>query len=215
MTAVEVQLAPVVPGAAHDPLLTSLLSDGERDAVRRLGFAADRDRAVTARAAARLDLARRLGVHPQRVPLEMTERGPVVRGGEVELSWSHSGAWVALAFARGRRVGVDIELVPEAVPLKALARLGLCSLEEFVEREAAGKAAGEGLAERPPPGVWALPFAAPVGYVGAVAAPGTDWTMRVTQGSQEAPAAAAARAVGIWDLTDARSRVAAQAVRRA
>jgi hypothetical protein len=174
--AVSAELIAVRRGAGNDPGLLELLSMAERETVLRLGFTADRDRAVTARAAARLELGRRLGVPPACVPLVRQLGGkPLVDGMGLAVSWSHSGSWVALALAEDRAVGVDIERIPERVPIEALVRFGMRSLADFVAREAAGKVTGQGLAGGSPPGVRALVLRAPAGYLAAVAAPGTDW----------------------------------------
>jgi phosphopantetheinyl transferase len=215
VTAIHVELVPVVAGAAEDPLLLARLGDTDWDAVFSLGFAADRDRAVTARAAARIELGRRLGVQPRLVRLrtpEMTGGRPVVEGTSIGVSWSHSGAWVALALSQSGPVGVDLELVPDRLPLEALARLGVPSLEDFVAREAAGKATGEGLAGGRPAGVSVRPFEAPPGYLGAVAAAGDDWSLDIQPWeSTEPPAAASAAAIGLWDVTGVGSRRTAYA----
>jgi hypothetical protein len=204
VTVIDVQLVPVVPGAAEDPMLVGRLAAEELDAVGSLGFAADRDRAVTARAAARLELGRRLGLHPRLVPLvspEITGAGPALRGTSLRVSWAHSGDWVALAFARGRPVGVDIEAMPDRVPVKALARFGLGSLRDFVAQEAAGKVTGQGLCDSWPPEVSVRPFTAPAGYLGAVAAPGYDWSVNLQPDPRDPPAAASATSAGVWDTT--------------
>jgi phosphopantetheinyl transferase len=210
MTAIDVQLVPVVGGAAEDPILLSRLTDADRYAAASFGFAADRDRSVTARAAARLELARRLGVAPSDVPLlppELSGGRPVVRGTTICVGWAHSGAWVALAYTRDRAVGIDIELGPEEVPLRALATVGVHSLEEFVAREAAGKATGQGLAGGWPRGVRARMFETPDGYVGAVAAHGDDWSIHMVPSlSCAPPAKASATAIGLSDMTGAGSR---------
>ena len=147
MTVIDVWLVPVEPGAAE-----RLPDDAD---VQRLGFAVDRDRAATARLA-----ARRLACGPH-------------------TNWSHSGDWVAIATSPDGPVGVDIERIPAALPLGALALLGVDSLDGFVAREAAGKAAGKGLTEFWPAGIRARSLPAPAGYVAAVAAPGVDWTVRL------------------------------------
>lgn len=215
MTVVDVHLVPVLPGAADDPVVLERLGDGEREAIHALGFAADRDRAVTARAAARLELGRRLGLHPRLVPLacsDATGGRPTVGGTDIAISWSHSGGWVALALARGRPVGVDIERIPERAPVRALARIGLSSLRDFVAREAAGKVTGDGLALGWPPEIHVRPFSAPAGYLAAVAAPGDDWSPAVRPlEPRQPPASASARAIGPWDPTGAESRKAALA----
>jgi hypothetical protein len=218
VTVVDVQLVPVVPGAAEDPVLIGRLAAAEREAVALLGFAADRDRAVTARAAARFELGRRLGLHPRAVPLlatEITGGQPAVRGSTIGISWAHSGSWVAVALARGRPVGIDIEAVPERVPVNALARLGLGSLREFVAREAAGKVTGEGLGEVWPPEVSVRPFPVPAGYVGAVAAPGFNWTVNLQPSTLDEPTAvASAAAPGVWDTTGVPLRLRGSDLRR-
>jgi hypothetical protein len=176
VTVVDVWLVPVVAGAANDPALCSLLGAGERDAVASLGFAADRDRAVTARAAARRELGHRLGVHPRHVPLVIRGRA-VVAGADVGVSWSHSGTWVALALAADRAVGIDIEAVPRLVPYEALALMGARSVEDFVAAEAAGKATGRGLVSPTSADLRVCRLSAPAGYLAAVAAPGDDWSV--------------------------------------
>jgi hypothetical protein len=215
MTVIQVHLVPVLPGAADDPVLLARLGAGEREAISSLGFAADRDRAVTARAAARFELGRRLGLQPRRVPLlslQLTGGRPVVRGTDIEISWSHSGGLVALSLASGRPVGVDIERLPARTPFRALARIGLASIQEFVALEAAGKVTGQGLAVPWPAGVSIRPFQAPAGYLGAVAAPGDDWSVDLHPPEpREPPASASATAIGLWDPTGAGSRKRAYA----
>jgi hypothetical protein len=204
MNRVYVKLEPVADGAAGDPGLLELLGPGDLERIGTLGFAADRDRAVTARAAARTELGRWLGVRPQAVPLvapDVTGGRALVRGTNIAVSWAHSGAWVAVALARGVPVGIDIEKVPERTPVKALERMGVRSLEEFVAREAVGKLSGGGLAGPWPPGVTVRWPAAPEGYLLGVAAPGADWSVaRIPSGSDGPPALASAVAVGLWAI---------------
>lgn len=217
MSVVHVQLVPVLPGAADDPVLVGRLADGEWERIRSLGFAADRDRVVTARAAVRQELGRRLGVQPRLVPLVApgtTGGRPAVRGTTIGVSWAHSGDWVALALAVDRPVGVDIELVPARIPVEALRRVGIGSLPEFVAREAAGKATGDGLAVTWPAKASVRSFEAPAGYLGAVAAPGADWALDLRPWKQsDPPASASAAAIGLWDLTGAGARTAVYARR--
>jgi hypothetical protein len=80
-----------------------------------------------------------------------------------------------LAISDDGPVGVDIERVPERTPTRALAALALNSMQEFVAREAAGKASGDGLLDHWPAGVTARVIGAPAGYVAAIAAPGHGW----------------------------------------
>lgn len=179
MIRIDVAFVRVEPGAATDPATMADLAPAEYELVYRLGMAADRDRRATAHAAARRELGRRLGVHPSRVPLAMSPAGqPVVGRTGVGVSWSHSGRWVALAITQNGAVGVDIERRPGETPVRALRMLGLASIEEFVAREAAGKAAGKGLGEPCPAGVVVEPLCAPAGYVAAVATLGGPVSIR-------------------------------------
>ncbi len=179
MIRIDVAFVRVEPGAATDPMTMADLAPAEHELVHRLGMAADRDRRATAHAAARRELGRRFGVHPSRAPLAMSPSGqPVVDGTRVGVSWSHSGQWVVLAIAQNGAVGVDIERRPRETPERALRMLGLASLEEFVAREAAGKATGRGLGESCPAGVIAEPLRAPAGYVAAVATLGGPVSIR-------------------------------------
>jgi hypothetical protein len=171
VTRIDVAFVLVEPGSASEPSTLADLADADLHAIGRLGIAADRDRSATARAAARRALGQRLGMNPTRVPLETSPFGqPRIKGSSIGLSWAHSGRWVALGIAQEGPVGVDIERRMDIVPLKALRAFGLQSLEEFVAREAAGKATGQGLGETWPAGVTVRPLLAPAGYVAAVAA---------------------------------------------
>ena len=75
-------------------------------------------------------------------------------------------------------MGVDIERRPDVLPARALRALGLASIEEFVAREAAGKATGQGLGEAWPAGIVTRSLPAPIGYVAAVAVSGTSVAVR-------------------------------------
>ena len=175
MSVVDVWLVPVVARASSDPAMLGVLAPAERAGIDSLGFTADRDRAVTARVAARHAIGRRLGLAPEGVPLA-AHGPPVVEEGDIHVSWSHSGAWVALAISDDRAVGIDIEQIPDRPLTRALAGVGVSSLEEFVALEAASKATACAFGGRWPPGVHTRRLCAPTGYLAAVAARGDDWT---------------------------------------
>ena len=98
-------------------------------------------------------------------------------GWDGAVSWSHSGGWIALAISDDRGVGIDIEQIPEPVPIRALARIGVSSIAEFVALEAASKATACVFGGRWPSGVEIRRLAAPEGYCAAVAAPGMGWRL--------------------------------------
>lgn len=183
MSAVDAWLHPVQVGISTDPGSLAVLATGERDRVAALGFSADRDRAVTARLVARTELGRRLGVPAAEVPLTSSEgEGPVVPGWSGGVSWSHSGSWIALAVSDDRPVGIDIEKIPEPVPVRALTRIGVASIAEFVDLEAASKATACAFGGRWPAGVQVRRLPAPDGYCAAVAAYGSDWVLNLQSG---------------------------------
>ncbi|MFI5045008.1 MAG: 4'-phosphopantetheinyl transferase family protein [Acidimicrobiales bacterium] len=179
MSAVDVWMFPVLPGAAEDPALREVVGPDDAERVDRLGPASDRDRAVCARVAARTVLGRRLAVPADAVPLQLGDGGPTVDDRDTSVSWSHSGEWIALAIGHRRPVGIDIEEVPARLDLGALAELGVGSLEEFVGLEAASKATECVYGGAWPPDVAVRRLSAPDRYVAAVAAPGDDWTVEV------------------------------------
>lgn len=89
----------------------AMLSDEEEERVR--GFTQEKRirEFILGRAAARLLLSERLGIHPGVVPLEVAESGAVtVAESPVSVSIAHSGDH-AVAAAASRGVGVDIESI--------------------------------------------------------------------------------------------------------
>jgi 4'-phosphopantetheinyl transferase len=103
--------------------LTNLLTTPERARADRYRFPDDRRRSIVARAATRRLLGRYLNAEPAALILGEEEFGkPVLRGREIEFNASHSGDVVALAFARGTPVGVDVERRRPLTDALALAR---------------------------------------------------------------------------------------------
>jgi len=175
---VDAWLFPVVRGASDNPSWFEVLGPQELARVRRLGRQADRDRAVCARLAARIEVGCRLGINAADVRLD--DRGPpAVDGTYVTVSWSHSGNWIALALGSDRSVGIDIEQVPAHLDLRALEELDVHSLAEFVALEAASKATACEHDGAWPPGVAVRRLSAPDGYVAAAAARGEDWRVEL------------------------------------
>jgi 4'-phosphopantetheinyl transferase len=142
----------------------------------------------------RIQLRRAAGGKPQ---LVQDAGGPLL-----ELSWSSSAELVLYAIARGRRVGVDVERVRAVCDPVELARSVLgdhdrsaiahmpegrrhrAFLGRWTQTEACLKARGTGLAALGEPApveeTWSVrPLALGSEYVGAVAAEGVGWTMRV------------------------------------
>lgn len=161
-----------------------LLGPRERDRAARFHFERDRTTYVLAHAAWRPLLGRCLGIDAAEVPLHFAGSGqPRLPGTGWATSLSHSGTQVLLAASRTAALGVDIERVPFAPRLQALAG-EICAPEEheflrslpepareqallqlWTRKEALLKAAGLGLAC--PPSCFAAPVGVPVALPGA------------------------------------------------
>jgi 4'-phosphopantetheinyl transferase len=99
---------------AEDARWRELLDSRERERLARFRFAADARREAISRGALRELLGSYLGIPSREVAFTVGPQGkPAVTGAPagrgIEFNVSHSGDWVLLAFARGGRVGIDIE----------------------------------------------------------------------------------------------------------
>jgi 4'-phosphopantetheinyl transferase len=103
--------------------LAELLADTERTRANRYHFADDRRRSIVARAATRRLLGRYLNADPRELVFIEEEHGkPALQHREIEFNASHSGDLVALAFAKGTPVGIDVERRRRLNDCLALAR---------------------------------------------------------------------------------------------
>jgi 4'-phosphopantetheinyl transferase len=94
----------------------SLLSPDESKRAARFRFASDRNELIVARGTLRVVLGRYLSRPPDALQFVYSEFGkPALAAnaeqGTIEFNISHSGGIALLAFARGRRIGIDIEQV--------------------------------------------------------------------------------------------------------
>jgi 4'-phosphopantetheinyl transferase len=143
----EVYLARVIVEEALSalPRLAKSLAPNEVERASAFHFEAERDRYLMARGALRWVLARQLGVPPDALEFEANDYGkPMLVGpsaaGDLEFNVSHSEQLVVLAFARGRQVGVDVELMRSDLPFWDMAKRFFSSSEM------------EGLQSQPPDG---------------------------------------------------------------
>jgi 4'-phosphopantetheinyl transferase len=144
-----------------------LLDAEELDRARRFRRESDRSRFATAHAALRTVLARCLRVEPTEVRYELGSHGKprlAPRFEPLRFNLSHSGKLGLCAAARGREIGVDLELVRELDDVSSVAddhfspaeRRALRALPPsernqgffrcWTRKEALVKALGEGLA---------------------------------------------------------------------
>jgi len=188
-------VAPTVAAA-----LWRSLSDDERARARRFHRQQDRDRFAVGRGLLRALLAGYLGSDPAALALGEEENGKPCLERE-DLAWlgfniSHSGSLVVLGVARGRAIGVDVEVMREDFPVADVAARFLSGTDQaalesappgqrvatffatWTRQEAYLKALGTGLGHRtatpaPDPELWTVANVdAGPGYAAAVAVEG-------------------------------------------
>jgi 4'-phosphopantetheinyl transferase len=151
-------------GAETVAACTATLADEERSRAARFHFEPDRRRFAVARGTLRMLLGAALGRPARDIAIRTTSRGrPFVDGGP-DFSLSHAGDHAVFAFARGARVGIDLEALDRPVESMALARRFFAAPEVgtleglpeparhrafiacWTRKEAVVKATGEGMA---------------------------------------------------------------------
>lgn len=123
------------------------LSADERQRASRFHFDTDRDRFVVAHTSLRDILSRYMQCEPSELNFSANEYGKpfltrsndfsrsaeltteVVTTKDIEFNLSHSGNFALIAVTRGRKVGVDVELIREDIELENLAS------RNFLQRE--------------------------------------------------------------------------------
>ncbi|WP_334186710.1 4'-phosphopantetheinyl transferase family protein [Noviherbaspirillum sp.] len=108
--------------------LATVLQEEERVRAGSFRFELHRNRYVVCRAVLRKLLGGILDVAPSRVMFRYTDRGKPELDHAMGSNWrfnvSHSGGLALIALARGRRIGIDIELVERDMPdLHGMARI--------------------------------------------------------------------------------------------
>ena len=167
---IQVWLATVPPDEATLAGFTSLLSPDERERAERFGASGPRRHFVFGRAVLRQILGACLNAKPAALVFGLQPCGKPflphsAQAGDLRFNLSHSGRMAAIALARGREVGVDIESIQRLDDWPLLAgrifspreRDELFSLPEPQQREAFFngwtrkeawlKATGEGLTD--------------------------------------------------------------------
>jgi 4'-phosphopantetheinyl transferase len=164
---VHVWVADLDPDASRMKRCMQNLSLDERERARKFHFRRDRDRFIAARGLLRSILGRYLHIEPQGIRFRYGPQGkPAIQethGSNIFFNVSHSHDRVLYAIARGREVGIDIELIRddislenvvvrffstrELVTLRALSphTRGKAYYTSWVRKEAYMKATGRGL----------------------------------------------------------------------
>ncbi|MEG3438838.1 4'-phosphopantetheinyl transferase superfamily protein [Pannus brasiliensis CCIBt3594] len=113
---------------------TCLLSPDEIDRANRYYHDRDRRRFLVARGRLRELLGEYVGIEPEKIVFFYSERGKPSIGDSPHFNVSHSGEMAFYGFARGRRVGVDVERVRSLSDLSGLTKRFFCAKEhELIE----------------------------------------------------------------------------------
>jgi len=140
-----------VPICEAAPVSLTGLSEGERRRVVSFRSARRRAEFVATRRALRQQLAERVGVNPEAVPIDIDEDGKPLLGQDgVYFNLSHT-VGLGLVAVADTPVGVDVELADRAVPElpfldELAAALGVSKVLAWCLVEAVIKAHGSGLA---------------------------------------------------------------------
>ena len=121
--------------AQAEPQWQKLLSSDERVRAARFHFDRDRRHYTATRALLRTILAAYVAVEPAELIFRYSDRekpslDPRHCRNAVEFNVSHSGTAALLAFARGRAVGVDVEMIRDDIDPAALARRFFSTVEQ-------------------------------------------------------------------------------------
>lgn len=108
---------------------TSLLSPDEIDRANRYYHDRDRRRFLVARARLRELLGEYVGMGPEKIVFLYSERGKPSIDDSLHFNVSHSGEIAFYGFARGRRVGVDVERIRSLSDLLSLTKRFFCAKE--------------------------------------------------------------------------------------
>ncbi len=105
-------------------ILDTLLNRDEHARAARFVFPVHRQRFVVARGMLRRWLGAQIGRDPAALRFVYNAYGKPALADDPDLHFnlSHAGDWIVYAFARQRRVGVDVEVMRDDVEIKSLAR---------------------------------------------------------------------------------------------
>jgi 4'-phosphopantetheinyl transferase len=113
--------ADVSPAVRDD--LTRVLTSAELAKATRYRFEADRARSIVARSALRIHLSRYTGVDANSILISAPEgTKPAAPLTDIQFNVSHAGDLVALVFASGIPVGIDVERIRPVRDARGIAR---------------------------------------------------------------------------------------------
>ena len=134
MTAADlVQVVTVRSGSTTPPVadLFDLLDDSEKGRARQMGSLHRYASFITARAAVRLVLGRRLGIAPTDVPIVEGPHGkPVLTASAPYFNLSHTEGLIAVAVRDAGPIGIDVETTRRETPRPGVLRRTLTEAEQ-------------------------------------------------------------------------------------
>ena len=177
----------------------TVLSREESLRARRFVFVPDRDRFIAAHGALRMVLALYAGGDPRAIEFQTGPNGKpalIQIFTDIRFNLGHSGDLALIAIARGRDVGVDVELIQKNIEFDQIVERYFDPVEAWdlrtappqervlrffdlwTRKEACLKADGRGLDGNPQPDRFGVRNLCPAqGYSGAVACEGEDWEL--------------------------------------
>lgn len=136
---VHVWRIPLNQSSERTTLSLEVLSPDERERAARFHFDKDKNQFVQARAALRFILSEYLNVRPQDLEFSYGPQGkPELANGHAEsclrFNLSRRDGLALIAITRGRKIGVDVELVRADVPFLEIADVSFSSVESATLR---------------------------------------------------------------------------------
>ncbi len=124
--------------------LRALLDEDERGRAAAFAFERDRRRYLASHAALREILAGCLGTEPAGLAFALGPHGKprladAQNAGDLRFNMSHSGEVALYAVARGREVGIDVEVIRHDLEFEQMANQFFCPSEAAAIRDASGE----------------------------------------------------------------------------
>jgi 4'-phosphopantetheinyl transferase len=127
---IHIWLVPLNQSPTRIPELKAILSEDERARADRFHFEKDRHQFIESRATLRLLLGQYLNVPPESLTYSLTGHGkPSLSDNDLRFNLSRRDGLALIAFAEGREIGVDVELVRHDLDLWEIAEVSFSESE--------------------------------------------------------------------------------------
>jgi 4'-phosphopantetheinyl transferase len=127
---IHVWRVPLNQSSTRIPELRAILSEEERARADRFHFEKDRHQFIESRATLRLLLSQYLNVPPAGMTYSLTAHGkPHLSDSDLRFNLSRRDGLALIAFAQGREIGIDVELVRQDLDLFEIAEVSFSESE--------------------------------------------------------------------------------------